>query len=377
MNVFGARAGLEDDQVAVDDDDGIGRGIQNGPRRLATLREVRLGGDVVRDIARDEHRLSKLTIGALECAAARLHHHPVTVSVLSSESNPQHIVAVLVERLFEHGLHARAVVGMDEAEDAGPVRDFVREPEEVLTLRAVVRNHHVTVDDHDQVGRRGEYGLGHFDDLGQLSDVVVARGHVAAGGVDQIASTLRPPLDPSIGAVAGANAILEASAQSVGANPLGLGFDECLFYVVGVHQIDELLTHQRVDVPPEKLLPRRIEKSEPSPRSVHRKEVSGVPEVLGQVRRRPGTGSTACRGGAGSSAIAVATTTQFWPHTQTYCSRFSIWRFTSALGDGAEGAGNEKTDPRGGSVFSIRSGARSETIDSWCSARPSNCWPTC
>ena len=210
MQALGPGARFEDREVSIDDDDRVNGGVQNRPGRLTAFGQLRLGRERVREVTSDEDRLRRWCTGNAQRVTAGLHDHPVTIRVLCSVSKVHGLVRPPVEHALQRQFHVRAIVRMHQTKDASAHRDVVVVAEEVLTPRAVLGDHEVSIDDDDQVRGRGEDRLGHLNVRRQFLGVRVSGGDVSTGGVDQVAATLGRPFDPPIRAVTTTESILES-----------------------------------------------------------------------------------------------------------------------------------------------------------------------
>ena len=277
---------FEDREVSVDDDDRVRRGVEDRPGGLSTFGQLRFDRNALSEVAHDEDGLVHRSVVDSQRVTSGFDHHPVAVGVMGAVPETHDLVGALVEHALQGELDGRAVVRVHQLKDAGPARDVVVVAEETLSPRTVLGDYQFAIDDDDEVGRRREDGLGHLHVRRQFGGVRVARRHVATGGVDQVAASLRRPLDPAVRTVATSKSILESGAGLGLVVPLRGAFGHRAFDVVGVDEFDERAIGEILRTPAEHPLPRRVRETESSPYFVDRQQVGGVPEVLAEVGTR-------------------------------------------------------------------------------------------
>ena len=137
----------------------------------------------------------------------------MTVRVLRTEAELHDLIRALLKHPLEGQFHNRSIVGMHQCEHAGPHGDVVVVAKETLSPGTVLSDRQIAIDDDDEVGGRGENGLGHFDVRGQCGRVRVSDAHVSTSSVNQVTASLRRPFNPTVRSVTTTESALESRAR--------------------------------------------------------------------------------------------------------------------------------------------------------------------
>jgi hypothetical protein len=208
----------------------------------------------------------------------------VTVSVARSESNRHDLIRALFEHTLKDSFDTWSVVGVHDLKDTRSRGGVVVVAEEALSAGAFLADDEVAINDDDEVRRRGENGLGHFDVRRQFGRVRIAGSDVTPGGVDQFTAALRRPFNPAVAPITAPESILESGTSRGWFAPFDGALGSGRFHVIGVDEVDEVSSFEVFRRPSEDGLPRGIRKTEFPTGLEYRKEIDGVPKVFTQVR---------------------------------------------------------------------------------------------